>query len=88
MLVAIVSRLVFGIASYNSDTIVIDVSLVVELLLQLGVLLVRTEGVLVNRQAQILVSWNTYVTPVGWREVLLTLLGSTARGSVLCLELV
>jgi hypothetical protein len=43
MLVAIVSRLVFRTASYNGDTIVIDVSLVVELLLQLGVLLVRTE---------------------------------------------
>ena len=31
------------VASYNGDTIVINVSLVVELLLQLGVLLVRTE---------------------------------------------
>ena len=32
------------VASYNGDTIVINVSLVVELLLQLGVLLVRTEA--------------------------------------------
>jgi hypothetical protein len=29
-------------ASYNGDTVIIDVSLVVELLFQLGVLLVRT----------------------------------------------
>lgn len=46
--------------------------------------------VLVNRPA-CAADWvlgKTYVTPVGWREVLLTLLGSTVTESVLVLGLV
>jgi hypothetical protein len=52
--------------SYNSDTVVIDVSLVVELLFQLGVLLVRTEACVSEPScASICIPWETYVTPVG-----------------------
>lgn len=62
--------------THNGNTVVVDMCSLMELLLDLGVLLLRPSGRESQCRSVRMVVCSTYSTPPGWRAVLLTLIAT------------